>query len=129
MNGISGVRLASASGRELGPLSDSSSAEEEVCKYQFIGEILKWRAASTPDHVLFTLVTPSSKAGALPQLTTLSCVQLFKKAEKIASMLIEKAKVGRVSQGSNPNIGNVIAGMEISMHNNWGPEVVIRIVM
>ncbi|XP_022703554.1 disco-interacting protein 2-like isoform X2 [Varroa jacobsoni] len=90
---VQGVRLASASGRELGPLSDSSSAEEEVCKYQFIGEILKWRAASTPDHVLFTLVTPSSKAGAPPQLTTLSCVQLFKKAERIASMLIDKAKV------------------------------------
>ena len=56
-------------------------------KYQFIAEILRWRATATADHTLFTLL---NNKGASQQ--TLTCAQLHKKAEKIACLLLEKGE-------------------------------------
>lgn len=57
-------------------------------KYQFIAEILRWRATATADHTLFTLL---NNKGASQQ--TLTCAQLHKKAEKIACLLLEKGEM------------------------------------
>lgn len=55
---------------------------------QFISEILKLRAQSTADHVIFTLLNAK---GAATQ--TVTCSQLHKKAERIGSLLQERAKI------------------------------------
>ena len=57
-------------------------------KYQFIAEILRWRATATADHTLFTLL---NNKGTSQQ--TLTCSQLHKKAEKIACLLLEKGEI------------------------------------
>ena len=57
-------------------------------QYQYLSEILRWRAQTTPDHPLFTLIN----AKALPA-ATVSCIQLHKKAERIGCMLMDKAKL------------------------------------
>lgn len=55
---------------------------------QFISEILKWRAQSTADHVIFTLLNAKGAAAAM-----LTCSQLHKRAERIGSLLQERAKI------------------------------------
>merc|ERR1719340_235506 len=57
-------------------------------KYHFISEILRLRAHSTSDHLLFTLL--NSKGTESQALT---CSQLHKKAERIARLLIEKDRL------------------------------------
>ena len=61
-------------------------------KYQFIAEILRWRATATADHTLFTLL---NNKGASQQ--TLTCAQLHKKAEKIACLLLEKGELRAIN--------------------------------
>uniref|UniRef100_A0A9J8AX91 Disco interacting C n=1 Tax=Cyprinus carpio carpio TaxID=630221 RepID=A0A9J8AX91_CYPCA len=82
-NLVSGKRIAQASGRDLGQIEDNDQARK-VC-FLFLSEVLQWRAQTTPDHVLFTLL--SSKGAVLSSLT---CLQLHKRAEKIAAMLMER---------------------------------------
>ncbi|XP_030624022.1 disco-interacting protein 2 homolog C [Chanos chanos] len=77
-NLVSGKRIAQASGRDLGQIEDND-------QFLFLSEVLQWRAQTTPDHVLFTLL---SSRGAI--LSSLTCVQLHKRAEKIAAMLLER---------------------------------------
>uniref|UniRef100_A0A8C1YE69 Disco-interacting protein 2 homolog Ca n=1 Tax=Cyprinus carpio TaxID=7962 RepID=A0A8C1YE69_CYPCA len=77
-NLVSGKRIAQASGRDLGQIEDND-------QFLFLSEVLQWRAQTTPDHVLFTLL--SSKGAVLSSLT---CLQLHKRAEKIAAMLMER---------------------------------------
>jgi acyl-CoA synthetase (AMP-forming)/AMP-acid ligase II len=57
-------------------------------KYQFLGDILRWRSASNPDHVLFTVINSKGQ-----EVQKLNCSQLHKKAEKIACLLIEKGQM------------------------------------
>ncbi|XP_022536819.1 disco-interacting protein 2 homolog C isoform X11 [Astyanax mexicanus] len=80
-NLVSGKRIAQASGRDLGQIEDNDQAR----KFLFLSEVLQWRAQTTPDHVLFTLL---SSRGAI--LSSLTCLQLHKRAEKIAAMLMER---------------------------------------
>uniref|UniRef100_A0AAR2IZL7 DMAP1-binding domain-containing protein n=1 Tax=Pygocentrus nattereri TaxID=42514 RepID=A0AAR2IZL7_PYGNA len=80
-NLVSGKRIAQASGRDLGQIEDNDQAR----KFLFLSEVLQWRAQTTPDHVLFTLL---SSRGAV--LSSLTCLQLHKRAEKIAAMLMER---------------------------------------
>uniref|UniRef100_A0AAY4EV40 Disco-interacting protein 2 homolog Ca n=2 Tax=Denticeps clupeoides TaxID=299321 RepID=A0AAY4EV40_9TELE len=80
-NLVSGKRIAQASGRDLGQIEDNDQAR----KFLFLSEVLQWRAQTTPDHVLFTLL---SSRGAV--LSSLTCLQLHKRAEKIAAMLVER---------------------------------------
>uniref|UniRef100_A0A673HQ79 Disco-interacting protein 2 homolog C-like n=1 Tax=Sinocyclocheilus rhinocerous TaxID=307959 RepID=A0A673HQ79_9TELE len=77
-NLVSGKRIAQASGRDLGQIEDND-------QFLFLSEVLQWRAQTTPDHVLFTLL---SSRGAV--LSSLTCLQLHKRAEKIATMLMER---------------------------------------
>ncbi|XP_075229172.1 disco-interacting protein 2 isoform X3 [Lycorma delicatula] len=84
-NIVQGNRLASAQGRDIGIIDEESDSAR---KYQFISEILKWRAVSTSEHVIFTLL--NSKGGVAGLLT---CSQLHKRAERVGSLLLERAKI------------------------------------
>jgi hypothetical protein len=48
---IQGRRLAEAKGRDL--FDDESDTAK---KYQFLGDILRWRSATNPDHALYTII-------------------------------------------------------------------------
>ncbi|XP_060521009.1 disco-interacting protein 2 isoform X3 [Cylas formicarius] len=85
-NLVQGNRLASAQGRDIGGLLDEDSDSSK--KQQFIAEILRWRAQSTSDHVLFTLLNSKGAAAKV-----LSCAELHKKAERIGNLLVEKGHV------------------------------------
>ncbi|XP_057326091.1 disco-interacting protein 2 isoform X11 [Microplitis mediator] len=89
-NIVQGNRLASAQGRDLGVLDEDS---DNAKKYQFISEILRWRAVSTSDHVIFTSLNAK---GAVA--TSLSCSQLHKKAERIGNLLLDR---GRINTGDH----------------------------
>uniref|UniRef100_A0A671Z4M6 Disco interacting C n=1 Tax=Sparus aurata TaxID=8175 RepID=A0A671Z4M6_SPAAU len=81
-NLVSGKRIAQASGRDLGQIEDNDQAR----KFLFLSEVLQWRAQTTPDHVLYTLLNSRGTIAG-----SLTCVQLHKRAEKIAGMLAERA--------------------------------------
>ncbi|CAD6208962.1 GSCOCG00010775001-RA-CDS [Cotesia congregata] len=89
-NIVQGNRLASAQGRDLGVLDEDS---DNAKKYQFISEILRWRAVSTSDHIIFTSLNAK---GAVA--TSLSCSQLHKKAERIGNLLLDR---GRINTGDH----------------------------
>ncbi|OCT73881.1 hypothetical protein XELAEV_18032845mg [Xenopus laevis] len=80
-NLVSGKRIAQASGRDLGQIEDNDQAR----KFLFLSEVLQWRAQTTPDHVLYTLL---NSRGTIAN--SLTCSQLHKRAEKIAVMLMER---------------------------------------
>ena len=98
---VQGNRLAAARGRDVGTLEDEmggtggmmmgggalneSSMGGAGRKYHFISEILRLRAHSTSDHLLFTLLNSKGT-----ETQTLTCSQLHKKAERIARLLIKK---------------------------------------
>lgn len=56
-NIVQGNRLAIAQGREVGPglLHEESDMTDFGRKYQYISEILKWRAVTTPDHNMVSI--------------------------------------------------------------------------
>ncbi|TKS87403.1 Disco-interacting protein 2 -like protein C [Collichthys lucidus] len=56
------------------------------CNFLFLSEVLQWRAQTTPDHVLYTLL---SSRGAVS--SSLTCLQLHKRAERVAALLMERA--------------------------------------
>ncbi|RWS31013.1 disco-interacting protein 2-like protein, partial [Leptotrombidium deliense] len=85
-NIVQGNRLAIAKGREIGPLDEHEN--DTVRKYQYISEILKWRATSTPDHNLYTLLNSKGAEAA-----TYNCLQLHKRAERVACLLLERGKL------------------------------------
>uniref|UniRef100_A0A3Q3BHB3 Disco interacting C n=1 Tax=Kryptolebias marmoratus TaxID=37003 RepID=A0A3Q3BHB3_KRYMA len=80
-NLVSGKRIAQASGRDLGQIEDNDQAR----KFLFLSEVLQWRAQSTPEHVLYTLLNSRGTIAS-----SLTCVQLHKRAEKIAAVLAER---------------------------------------
>uniref|UniRef100_A0A672HJ01 DMAP1-binding domain-containing protein n=1 Tax=Salarias fasciatus TaxID=181472 RepID=A0A672HJ01_SALFA len=80
-NLVSGKRIAQASGRDLGQIEDNDQAR----KFLFLSEVLQWRAQTTPEHVLYTLLNSRGTVSS-----SLTCVQLHKRAEKIAAMLSER---------------------------------------
>lgn len=84
-NMVQGVRLASAQGRDVGVVDDDSDTAR---KYQFISEILKWRATTTGDHTVFTLLNSKGNNAA-----SLTCSQLHKRAERVGCLLLEKGKL------------------------------------
>nr|XP_012153021.1 PREDICTED: disco-interacting protein 2 isoform X4 [Megachile rotundata] len=87
-NIVQGNRLASAQGRDMGVLDEDSDNAKK-----FISEILRWRAVSTSDHVIFTSLNAK---GAVA--TSLSCSQLHKKAERIGNLLLDR---GRINTGDH----------------------------
>ncbi|XP_016844356.1 disco-interacting protein 2 homolog A isoform X3 [Nasonia vitripennis] len=89
-NIVQGNRLASAQGRDMGVLDEDS---DNAKKYQFISEILRWRAVGTSDHVIFTSLNSKGAVAA-----SLSCSQLHKKAERIGNLLLDR---GRINTGDH----------------------------
>ncbi|XP_062827039.1 disco-interacting protein 2 homolog B isoform X1 [Anolis carolinensis] len=88
-NLVAGKRIAQAAGRDLGQIEEN----DLVRKHQFLSEILQWRAQATPEHMLFLLLN----AKGAP-VCTATCLQLHKRAERIASILYEK---GHLNAGDN----------------------------
>ncbi|KAJ8260343.1 hypothetical protein GJAV_G00179870 [Gymnothorax javanicus] len=88
-NLVAGKRIAQAAGRELGLMED----QELLRKHQYLTEALQWRASTDPDHVLFVLLNAKGLA-----VSTASCIQLHKRAEKVAAALMEK---GSINTGDN----------------------------
>ncbi|XP_023601740.1 disco-interacting protein 2 homolog A isoform X7 [Myotis lucifugus] len=83
-NLVAGKRIAQASGRELAHLEDSDQAR----KFLFLPDVLQWRAHTTPDHPLFLLLNAKGTV-----TSTATCVQLHRKAERVAAALTEKARL------------------------------------
>ncbi|XP_067935039.1 disco-interacting protein 2 homolog C-like isoform X2 [Watersipora subatra] len=79
---VQGARLAHAQGHEL----TSYNEEDQAKKHQFLSEVLRWRANSMPEHEIFTVVT----AKGAP--VTLTCSQLHRRAERVATLILEKGK-------------------------------------
>ena len=88
-NIVQGNRLAVAHGREVpattGTDADMNELSDFGRKHQYLSEILKWRATSTPDHNLFTLVNRHGN-----EVASLTCSSLYKRAERVACFLLEK---------------------------------------
>ncbi|KAF4020688.1 hypothetical protein G4228_012564 [Cervus hanglu yarkandensis] len=83
-NLVAGKRIAQASGRELSHLEDSDQAR----KFLFLPDVLQWRAHTTPEHPLFLLLNAKGTV-----TSTATCVQLHKKAERVAAALTEKVRL------------------------------------
>lgn len=112
-------------------------------QHQYLTEALHWRAQTDPDHVLFVLLNAkvimiivihcwSSKAtsfhltfhlgfilsaAAILQgvaVSTATCVQLHKRAEKIAAALTEK---GSINTGENVVLLYPPGGLRLSLSN------------
>ncbi|MBN3301725.1 DI2BA protein, partial [Amia calva] len=88
-NLVAGKRVAQAAGRDLGLIED----QDLVRKHQYLSEALQWRAHTDPDHILFVLLNAKGAA-----IATATCIQLHKRAEKIAAALTEK---GSINTGDN----------------------------
>uniref|UniRef100_A0A8C9WHH2 Disco-interacting protein 2 homolog Bb n=1 Tax=Scleropages formosus TaxID=113540 RepID=A0A8C9WHH2_SCLFO len=85
-NLVAGKRIAQAAGRDLGLIEDQDL-------HQFLTEALQWRAQTDPDHTLFVLLNAKGTA-----VCAATCVQLHKRAEKIAAALSER---GSLNTGDN----------------------------
>uniref|UniRef100_A0A673CH60 Disco-interacting protein 2 homolog Bb n=1 Tax=Sphaeramia orbicularis TaxID=375764 RepID=A0A673CH60_9TELE len=83
-NLVAGKRIAQAAGRDLGMIEDQDL---------YLTEALHWRAQTDPDHVLYVLLNAKGVT-----VGTATCVQLHKRAEKIAAALTEK---GSINTGEN----------------------------
>uniref|UniRef100_A0A669EQG0 Disco-interacting protein 2 homolog Bb n=1 Tax=Oreochromis niloticus TaxID=8128 RepID=A0A669EQG0_ORENI len=88
-NLVAGKRIAQAAGRDLGLIED----QDLVRKHQYLTEALQWRAQTDPDHVLYILLNAKGVT-----VGTATCIQLHKRAEKIAAALTEK---GSINTGEN----------------------------
>uniref|UniRef100_A0A673CU83 Uncharacterized protein n=1 Tax=Sphaeramia orbicularis TaxID=375764 RepID=A0A673CU83_9TELE len=86
-NLVSGKRIAQASGRDLGQTDDNDQVihNRKNKTFLFLSEVLQWRAQTTPDHVLYTLL---SSRGAVSN--SLTCLQLHKRAERVSALLMER---------------------------------------
>uniref|UniRef100_A0A803XME8 Disco interacting protein 2 homolog A n=1 Tax=Meleagris gallopavo TaxID=9103 RepID=A0A803XME8_MELGA len=88
-NLVAGKRIAQASGRDVTQLEDNDQAR----KFLYLADVLQWRAQTTPDHPLFLLLNSKGTVAS-----TASCMQLHKRAERVAVALIEK---GRLNAGDH----------------------------
>ncbi|KAK3542865.1 hypothetical protein QTP70_006124 [Hemibagrus guttatus] len=76
-NLVAGKRIAQACGRD----------------FLYIQDVLQWRAQATPDHQLFLLLNAKGAVAS-----SASCVQLHKRAERVAVALMER---GRLNAGDH----------------------------
>ncbi|XP_009464451.1 PREDICTED: disco-interacting protein 2 homolog A [Nipponia nippon] len=88
-NLVAGKRIAQASGRDVAQLEDNDQAR----KFLYLADVLQWRAQTTPDHPLFLLLNSKGTVAS-----TASCIQLHKRAERVAVALMEK---GRLNVGDH----------------------------
>eukprot|EP00118_Oscarella_pearsei_P010627 m.66278 g.66278 ORF g.66278 m.66278 type:complete len:1520 (+) comp35377_c0_seq1:125-4684(+) len=80
---VTGQKLACSEGKRLEPMAED---RDGAGKFQFLSEVLKWRAQTNPDHQLFSLL--NEKGGIARSMT---CSQLLKRAERIGATVMEKA--------------------------------------
>ncbi|MGH0119401.1 UNVERIFIED_CONTAM: hypothetical protein FKN15_022536 [Acipenser sinensis] len=80
-NLVAGKRIAQACGRDVAALEDNDQAR----KFLYMQDVLQWRAQSTPDHPLFLLLNAKGTV-----TSTATCLQLHKRAERVALGLMEK---------------------------------------
>uniref|UniRef100_A0A0N5ARI6 Disco-interacting protein 2-like protein C n=1 Tax=Syphacia muris TaxID=451379 RepID=A0A0N5ARI6_9BILA len=85
-NIVQGVRIAGAKGRDVG-------SDDEKLGFQSLVEVLRQRAQNSPDHILFTQMNARGT-----EVDSITCSQLLKKAERIATLLVDK---GRMNQGEH----------------------------
>lgn len=100
---VQGRRLAEAKGRDVA----EDESDPAGNKYQYLGDILRWRASTNPDHVLYSVI--NSKGQEVQKLT---CAQLHKKAERVACLLVEKGQLqagDHVALVFNPSVDLVAA--------------------
>uniref|UniRef100_A0A3P9JZ76 Disco-interacting protein 2 homolog A n=1 Tax=Oryzias latipes TaxID=8090 RepID=A0A3P9JZ76_ORYLA len=88
-NLVAGKRIAQACGRDLGQVEDNDQVRKIESHFLYIQDVLQWRAQATPDHPLF-LVLNSKGAVA----STASCLQLHKRAERVAAALMGRLNTG-----------------------------------
>ncbi|XP_014850918.1 PREDICTED: disco-interacting protein 2 homolog A isoform X11 [Poecilia mexicana] len=84
-NLVAGKRIAQACGRDLGQLEDNDQAR----KFLYIQDVLQWRAQATPDHPLFLVLNSKGTVAS-----TASCLQLHKRAERVAAALMGRLNTG-----------------------------------
>ncbi|KAB5583758.1 hypothetical protein PHYPO_G00099340, partial [Pangasianodon hypophthalmus] len=91
-NLVAGKRIAQAAGRDLGMIEDQDLVRKlcmwPTMMHQYLSEALQWRAQTDPDHVLYVLLNAKGVA-----VCTATCVQLHKRAEKIAAALMERSGI------------------------------------
>ncbi|XP_027018367.2 disco-interacting protein 2 homolog A isoform X8 [Tachysurus fulvidraco] len=85
-NLVAGKRIAQACGRDVTQLEDHD-------QFLYIQDVLQWRAQATPDHQLFLLLNAKGAVAS-----SASCVQLHKRAERVAVALVER---GRLNPGDH----------------------------
>ncbi|CAL8265836.1 unnamed protein product [Lota lota] len=88
-NLVAGKRTAQACGRDLSQLEDNDQAR----KFLYMQDVLQWRAQATPDHPLFLVLNAKGAVAS-----SASCLQLHKRAERVAVALTEK---GRLNAGDH----------------------------
>ena len=82
---VTGARQAIASGKALEPLAED---RDTAGRYQYLSEVLRWRAQSTPDHILYTILNERGQA-----TKTLTCAQLLKRADRTGGHAMDKASL------------------------------------
>ncbi|XP_064167595.1 disco-interacting protein 2 homolog A-like isoform X4 [Anguilla rostrata] len=85
-NLVAGKRIAQACGRDVTQLEDND-------QFLYMQDVLQWRAQATPDHPLFLLLNAKGAVAS-----TASCLQLHKRAERVAVALMER---GRLNTGDH----------------------------
>ncbi|KAJ0070625.1 hypothetical protein NL108_016964, partial [Boleophthalmus pectinirostris] len=81
-NLVAGKRIAQACGRDVGQMEDNE-------QFLYIQDVLQWRAQATPDHPLFMVLNSKGTVSS-----TASCLQLHKKAERVAAALSGRLNTG-----------------------------------
>uniref|UniRef100_A0A8D3CE59 DMAP1-binding domain-containing protein n=1 Tax=Scophthalmus maximus TaxID=52904 RepID=A0A8D3CE59_SCOMX len=84
-NLVAGKRIAQACGRDVAQLEDNDQAR----KFLYIQDVLQWRAQATPDHPLFLVLNAKGTVAS-----TASCLQLHKRAERVAVALMGRLNTG-----------------------------------
>uniref|UniRef100_A0A673I9S8 Disco-interacting protein 2 homolog A-like n=1 Tax=Sinocyclocheilus rhinocerous TaxID=307959 RepID=A0A673I9S8_9TELE len=93
-NLVAGKRIAQACGRDVSQLEDNDQVKiNPIFTLSNHIDVLQWRAQATPDHPLFLLLNAKGTVA-----NTASCVQLHKRAERVAVALMER---GRLNTGDH----------------------------
>uniref|UniRef100_A0AAQ6A7B9 DMAP1-binding domain-containing protein n=1 Tax=Amphiprion ocellaris TaxID=80972 RepID=A0AAQ6A7B9_AMPOC len=89
-NLVAGKRIAQACGRDVAQLEDNDQARKVDSHPHFThSDVLQWRAQATPDHPLFLVLNAKGTVAS-----TASCLQLHKRAERVAAALMGRLNTG-----------------------------------
>uniref|UniRef100_A0A8C3AUW4 Disco interacting A n=1 Tax=Cyclopterus lumpus TaxID=8103 RepID=A0A8C3AUW4_CYCLU len=88
-NLVAGKRIAQACGRDVTQLEDNDQARKTQVRIRTGGNVLQWRAQATPDHPLFLVLNAKGTVAS-----TASCLQLHKRAERVAAALMGRLNTG-----------------------------------